>query len=203
MTAYCIGLTGGIGCGKTAATDIFAELGAGIVDTDVISRELTAAGGAAMPKIAEAFGSEFVQPDGSLDRARMRRLVFADPAAKAKLEAILHPLIRDESRRRIGESAAPYVLLVVPLLLETGSYRDLLDRVLVIDCDEALQVERVIARSGLTRGEVRSIMQAQIGRAERLARADDVLTNDADINQLRHEVTRLHQKYAAEARARS
>ena len=203
MTAYCVGLTGGIGCGKTAATDAFAQLGAGIVDTDVISRELTAAGGAAMPEIAQAFGSEFVQPDGSLDRARMRALVFAEPTAKRRLEAILHPLIREETRRQIEASNAPYVLLVVPLLLETGAYSELTDRVLVVDCDEARQVERVIARSGLTADEVRNIMKAQIGRAERLARADDVLSNDGDINQLRHEVTRLHQKYAAEARARS
>jgi dephospho-CoA kinase len=200
---YCVGLTGGIGCGKTSATDIFAELGAGVVDTDVISRELTAAGGAAMPQIEREFGAAFVQPDGSLDRARMRELVFADPAAKRRLEAILHPLIREETRRQIEASSAPYVLLVVPLLLETGSYSDLTDRVLVVDCDEARQVERVMARSGLTADAVRGIMKAQIGRAERLARADDVLTNDADINQLRHEVTALHQKYAAKARARS
>ena len=200
--AFCVGLTGGIGCGKTRATEIFAELGAGIVDTDVISRELTAAGGGAMPRIAEAFGAEYVAPDGSLDRARMRTLVFGDADAKRRLEAILHPLIREESRRRIAASAAPYVLLVVPLLLETGSYRDLLNRVLVVDCDETRQIERVMARSALTADEVRSIMKHQIGRAERLAQADDVLTNDGDIKQLRHEVTKLHKKYAAEARAR-
>lgn len=199
---FCVGLTGGIGCGKTKATEIFAELGAGIVDTDVISRELTAAGGAAMSKIAEAFGPEYVAADGSLDRARTRALVFADAAAKRRLEAILHPLIRDESRRQIAVSTAPYVVLVVPLLLETGSYGDLLDRVLVVDCDEALQIERVTARSGLAADDVRSIMKAQLPRAERLARADDVLRNDADINQLRNEVTQLHRKYAAQAQAR-
>ena len=198
---FCVGLTGGIGCGKTKATEIFAELGAGVVDTDVISRELTAAGGAAMPRIADAFGAAYVEPDGSLNRARMRESVFGDAEAKRRLEAILHPLIRDETRRQIEASTAPYVLLVVPLLLETGSYGDLLDRILVVDCDERLQVERVIARSGLSADEVRRIMSTQIGRAERLARADDVLTNDADMNALRHEVTRLHQKYASEARA--
>ena len=200
--AFCVGLTGGIGCGKTKATEIFEELGAGVVDTDVISRELTAPGGGAMPLIAREFGAEYVAPDGSLDRPSMRRLVFADAAAKQRLEAILHPLIRDESRRRIAASSAPYVLLVVPLLLETGSYSDLLDRVLVVDCDEALQIERVMARSALSAEEVRSIMNAQIGRAERLARANDVLTNDGDINELRHEVTKLHKKYAAQALAR-
>ena len=200
--AFCVGLTGGIGCGKTAATEMFAELGAGVVDTDVISRELTAPGGAAMPDIAREFGAEYVAPDGSLDRPRMRALVFGDDAAKRRLEAILHPLIRDESRRRITDSTAPYVLLVVPLLFETGSYRDLLNRVLVVDCSPARQIERVMARSGLSADEVSRIMKAQIGRAERLARADDVLTNDGDIKALRHEVTKLHKKYAAEARAR-
>jgi dephospho-CoA kinase len=200
--AFCVGLTGGIGCGKTAATEMFAELGAGVVDTDVISRELTAPGGAAMPEIAREFGDEYLAPDGSLDRPRMRALVFGDSAAKRRLEAILHPLIRDESRRRIAASTAPYVLLVVPLLLETGSYSDLLNRVLVVDCSPARQIERVMARSGLSADEVSRIMKAQIGRAERLARADDVLTNDEDIKALRHEVTKLHKKYAAEARAR-
>jgi dephospho-CoA kinase len=200
--SFCVGLTGGIGCGKTKATEIFAELGAGVVDTDVISRELTGAGGAAMPKIASELGAEYVLPDGSLDRARMRALVFDDADAKRRLESILHPLIRDETRRRIKASTSPYVLLVVPLLLETGSYRDLTNRVLVVDCDEARQIERVIARSGLTEDEVRRIMKAQIGRAERVAAADDVLRNDADINQLRSEVSRLHERYLSEARAR-
>ena len=199
---YCVGLTGGIGCGKTAATDAFAELGAGIVDTDVISRELTAAGGGAMDRIAAEFGPEYVLADGSLDRARMRALVFADAGAKRRLEAILHPLIRDETRRLIAVSQAPYVVLVVPLLLETGSYRDLTDRVLVVDCDEAVQVARVMTRSGLAEEEVKRIMSAQITRADRLARADDVLANDADINTLRARVARLHEKYLSEARAR-
>jgi dephospho-CoA kinase len=199
---FCVGLTGGIGCGKTAATDMFAELGAGVVDTDVISRELTAAGGAAMKPIAGDFGSEYMLPDGSLDRARMRTLVFSEPDAKRRLEAILHPLIRSTSRERIAASRAPYVLLVVPLLLETGSYAELLDRVLVVDCDEARQIERVIARSGLAEQEVRRIMAAQLARAERLARADDVLRNDGDISGLRQQVETLHAQYVAAARAK-
>jgi dephospho-CoA kinase len=201
--AFCVGLTGGIGCGKTAATDIFAELGAGVVDTDVISRELTAAGGGAMARIAAEFGPEYVLPDGSLNRAHMRALVFGDAEAKRRLETILHPLIRDESRRLIAVSKAPYVLLVVPLLLETGSYRDLTNRVLVVDCDEAVQVARVMARSGLAEHEVRGIMRTQLERSARLARADDVLRNDADINTLRARVAQLHEKYLSEARARS
>ena len=198
--SYVVGLTGGIGCGKTRATDMFAELGAGVVDTDVISRELTGPAGGAMSEIAAAFGPEYVLADGSLDRARMRALVFGDTDAKRRLEAILHPLIRDTSRDRIASSGAPYVLLVVPLLLETGSYRDLLKRVLVIDCDEARQIERVVARSGLAEDEVRSIMKAQLARSERLARADDVISNDGDINHLREQVERLHSRYLRDSR---
>ena len=194
---YCVGLTGGIGCGKTAATEMFAELGADIVDTDIISRELTAAGGRAMPAIADAFGSEYVLPDGSLDRARMRALVFTDAQAKTRLEAILHPLIRETSKARIAAARAPYVVVVVPLLLETGAYRDLLDRIVVVDCDEEQQIARVVARSGLTEDEVRRIMTAQLPRAERLAGANDVLRNDADISSLRRQVERLHSGYLA------
>jgi dephospho-CoA kinase len=200
---FCVGLTGGIGCGKSSATDMFAALGAGVVDTDVISRELTGPGGAAIDAIRGEFGADYVLADGSLDRARMRALVFADPDARRRLEAILHPLIRETSRGRIAESRSPYVLLVVPLLLETGSYRDLLNRVLVVDCDEAQQVERVKARSALTADEVRSIMNAQLPRAERLALADDVLRNDGDINHLRAQVERLHSRYLGEARPQS
>src|SRR5687768_5448704 len=198
--SYVVGLTGGIGCGKTRATEMFAEVGAAVVDTDVISRELTGPAGGALSEITAAFGASSVLPDGRLDGGRMRILVFGDPEAKRRLEAILHPLIRDESRLRIATAAAPYVLLVVPLLLETGSYRDLLDRVLVVDCDEARQIERVVARSGLTEDEVRSIMKAQLPRAERLAKADDVLSNDGDIKHLRSQVERLHAQYLRESR---
>lgn len=193
--AYCVGLTGGIGCGKTRATDLFAALGAGVVDTDVISRELTAAGGGAMDAIAREFGRDYLNDDGSLDRARMRGVVFTDENAKRRLEAILHPLIRSTARDRIAASCAPYVILVVPLLFETGSYRDLLDRVLVVDCDEAQQIARVVSRSGLTEDEVRGIMKFQLPRTERVARADDVLHNDADISHLETQVAALHARY--------
>ena len=192
---FCVGLTGGIGCGKSMAADMFGALGAAVVDTDAISHELTGPGGSAMQSIAQAFGKEYVREDGSLDRARMRKAVFADAAAKRRLEAILHPEIRAESRRRIAAAAAPYVILVVPLLLETGAYADLTNRVLVVDCDEALQVERVRARSGLTEPEVRRIMNAQLPRAARLEQADDVLRNDADIETLRAQVAALHRQY--------
>lgn len=198
--SFCIGLTGGIGCGKSKATEIFAQLGAGVVDTDVISRELTAAGGAAMKAVATEFGRDYVLPDGGLDRPRMRALVFSDGAAKRKLESILHPLIRAASHQRIRAATEPYVILVVPLLLETGAYRELLDRILVVDCDEDQQVVRTMARSGLTQDEVRAIMAAQLPRCERLKRADDVLHNDGDIKSLRAQIETLHLRYLQAAR---
>jgi dephospho-CoA kinase len=197
---YRVGLTGGIGSGKSAAANIFAELGAEVVDTDAIAHELTAAGGAAMTAIERAFGPDYVQPDGSLDRARMRRLVFADAQARRELEALLHPLIRAEVLERLYRSRAPYAIVVVPLLLESGAYRELVDRVLVVDCDEATQVSRTVARSGLTEAEVHSIMRAQIPRGERQARADDVLSNDGDMSMLRDRVIALHARYLAAAR---
>jgi dephospho-CoA kinase len=198
---YCVGLTGGIGCGKSKAADMFGELGADVVDTDAISHALTAPGGAAMQLIRDAFGDEYVRADGALDRARMRTLVFGDPAAKRALEGILHPLIRAEVRRRIDVSTAPYAVVVVPLLLETGAYRDILDRVLAVDCEESTQVRRVQARSGLAEDEVRRIMASQVSRTERLARADDVLGNDGDITTLRAAVETLHRAYLEAARA--
>ena len=199
---FCVGLTGGIGCGKSRVTDMFAQLGAGVVDTDVISRELTKPRGLAMPAIASAFGPQYVMPDGSLDRARMRALVFADAAAKQQLEAILHPLIREASRRQIADAREPYLLIVVPLLLETGAYRDLVNRVLVVDCTEEQQIERTVERSDLPADEVRRIMRAQTPRSERLKHADDVLRNDGTIEELQAAVTALHQKYLAASRNR-
>jgi dephospho-CoA kinase len=193
--AYCVGVTGGIGSGKSSAATLFAELGAGIVDTDDIAHELTGACGRAMPAITAAFGTGVVAADGSLNRAAMRELVFADPSRRKVLEGILHPLIRNEARDRVAGSQAPYVLLLVPLLLETGGYPDLVRRVLVIDCDESLQVSRTMQRSGLTAEAVRAIMAAQLPRQQRLARADDVLHNDTNIADLRRQVAGLHQRY--------
>jgi dephospho-CoA kinase len=196
---FCVGLTGGIGCGKSKAADMFAALGADVVDTDVIAHELTAPGGGAMAAIAAAFGEEYVRTDGALDRARMRELVFSDTTAKNRLEAVLHPMIRAESRKRVESGSGPYVVLVVPLLLETGSYLELIDRVLVVDCDESQQVERTMARSRLTEDAVRRIMAAQLPRARRLEQANDVLSNDGDINSLRAQVAALHQQYLTAA----
>ena len=198
---YSVGLTGGIGSGKSAASDRFGEFGAGVVDTDEISRELTAPAGAAIEEIRKQFGPEFVTADGGLDRARMRRLVFADAAARRKLEAILHPLIRARTRAAIAAATQPYVIVVVPLLLETGACAELVQRVLVVDCEEAEQVRRTMARSGLSAGEVREIMATQLPRAERLRRADDVLANDGDLPALQRQVARLHAQYLDLARA--
>jgi dephospho-CoA kinase len=193
--SFCVGITGGIGSGKSRAAALFAELGAAVVDTDDISHVLTAAGGSAMPAIIAAFGTAAAAADGSLDRAVMRRLVFEKPEARKQLEAILHPLIRELARSRVIASSAPYVLLVVPLLLETGAYRDLIHRILVVDCDESLQISRAMQRSNLTAEAVRAIMAAQLPRQQRLAGADDVIRNDGDIAQLRGQVSGLHQQY--------
>lgn len=193
-----IGLTGGIGSGKSAAAEMLKELGAGFVDADAIAHELTAPGGAAIAAIRAEFGDQAVSADGSLDRPVMRRRVFADAAAKLRLEAILHPLIRAETRRRCEEtlaSGAPYVVLVVPLLIESGDYRGRVARVAVVDCAEETQVRRVMARSGLAREEVLSIMAAQVTRAERLAAADDVISNDGDMKSLRLQIETLHRRY--------
>ncbi len=192
---FCVGLTGGIGSGKSVASSLFAELGAAVVDTDEISRALTAPGGAAIQPIRESFGPEYVAADGGLDRARMRNLVFGDADAKRKLEGILHPRIRDRMRADVAAARQPYVVAVIPLLFETGVCLDLLQRVLVVDCEESEQVRRASARSGLSAQEVRAIMAAQLPRAERLKRADDVLVNDGSIGALRQQVARLHVRY--------
>lgn len=197
---YCVGLTGGIGSGKSTAAEMFGKLGAAVVDTDAISHELTAPSGAAMAAIREQFGPEFMAADGSLDRGRMRGLVFRDAAAKKILEAILHPVIRVVSRTRVAAANAPYVILMVPLLLETGACLDLVRRVLVVDCSEQRQVERAAQRGALPVEEVRRIMASQLARAARIERADDVLDNDGGIEALRLQVEKLHARYLTAAR---
>ena len=190
-----IGLTGGIGSGKTSVSDIFAGLGVPVIDTDVVARQLTARGGAALPGIRAAWGGEVLRPDGELDRDALRRRIFADPAERRQLESILHPLIRRQVVAALAELDAPYVVVVIPLLVETGGYRELLDRVLVVDCPESLQLERVGARSGLRAEEVSAIIAAQTDRASRIAAADDVIANDADKRSLRDQVLSLDAKY--------
>lgn len=200
---YCVGLTGGIAAGKSAVAACFADLGAEVVDTDQIARALTGPSGAALPAIIQAFGSDTVGPNGGLDRAAMRVRVFADPDARRRLEAILHPLILARVRQRLSLSRAPYVVLVVPLLLEAWQdYRDLVDRVLVVDCDEALQVRRVMLRDGIGEALARNMLAAQAGRQARLAMADDVLDNGGDLDELARRVRDLHARYLELAKTR-
>ncbi|HET7670291.1 MAG TPA: dephospho-CoA kinase [Burkholderiales bacterium] len=190
-----VGLTGGIGSGKSAAAEEFRRLGATVVDTDAIAHELTQPGGAAVAHVRALFGEAFVLPTGAMDRKAMRERVFADPAAKQALEALLHPMIREEAERRIASAQGPYVVYVVPLLIESGDPRRRVDRVLVVDAPEPLQVERVRARSGLAESEVRAIMDHQASRAARLAAADDVVDNRGTLDELRGQVAALHLRY--------
>ena len=253
---FTVGLTGGIGSGKSTVADCFAALGVPVIDTDVIARDLTAPargtppdaaegslpssvepagvplagarpagglgaapGGAALEEIRAVFGQTVMQTDGTLDRAALRRRVFADSAARRQLEAILHPRIRQVVGDMLATLTAPYALVVIPLLVqrqdrpkgerlaaypsrvETGGYRDMLDRVLVVDCPEGVQIARVKARSGLSHDEIKAILAAQAGRAERLAVADDIIVNTATPEALRAEVAALHQRYLALAAA--
>jgi len=181
---------------------MFAALGATLIDTDQIAHQLTAPRGLAMPAIAVQFGPDFIDVNGAMDRARMRAAVFSDPAVKRRLEAILHPLIRVETERAAAEAQGAYRIFVVPLLVESGKWKNRVSRVLVVDCPEDLQVSRVIARNGLTEDQVRAIMAAQASRQARLAAADDVIVNDAGIAQLTPQVERLHALYCEMARGK-
>jgi dephospho-CoA kinase len=196
---FSVGLTGGIGSGKSTVADMFAARGAALIDTDLIAHQLTAAGGAAMPAIKAQFGPAFLTAEGAMDRARMRACVFGEPGARARLEAVLHPLIRIETERAAGEARGAYLMFVVPLLVESTGWRDRVSRVLVVDCPEDLQMRRVMMRNGLVADQVRAMMAAQASRAERLAAADDVISNDGDTLALVPHVDRLHAFYSAEA----
>ena len=193
---FVVGLTGGIGSGKSAAAGIFAALGAAVVDTDAIAHELTGPHGLAMPAISAAFGETAVTASGALDRDAIRALIFSDPAARQRLEAILHPLIRSESERLIAANAtAPYVVLVVPLLIESGDYRARVDRIAVVDCSEETRIRRVQTRSGLARTDIVRIMAAQASREQRLAAAEDVIDNEGSPEDLRAPVAELDARY--------
>jgi len=197
MSGFVVGLTGGIGSGKSTVADLFVVQGAALVDTDVIAHQLTAAGGAAMPQIVANFGHEIADAQGALDRVAMRRMVFTDSSARGRLEAILHPLIRQISDQRCAESSAPYVILAVPLLVESGSYSERCDRIAVVDCPETVQISRVMARNGLSENEVRAILKAQASREQRLAIANEVIDNGAGLTNLYPRVAELHLKYLA------
>ncbi len=198
-----VGLTGGIGSGKSTVADCFAAHDVPVIDTDAIARELTAPGGAALDAIRAAFGAGVVLADGALDRAALRRRIFSDVGERHRLEAILHPRIRAVVAQTLATLTTPYALVVIPLLVETGGYRDVLNRVLVVDCPEELQVARVMARSGLARNEVEAILAAQAGRATRLAAADDVILNTETPAALQSRVAELHQRYLGLAAASS
>ena len=203
---FRVGLTGGIGSGKSTVANRFVGLGAALVDTDVLAHRLTAPGGAAIEPIRARFGAAMIAPDGRLDRAAMRAHVFSQPQAREALEAILHPMIRAASEMEVADAAragAPYVLLAIPLLVESGAARHRVERVLVVDCPESVQVARVTKRSGLTREQVASIMRAQATREQRLAAADDVIDNGGDESLLDQQVHRLHAKYVALGVARN
>lgn len=195
-----VGLTGGIGSGKSVVAGLFARHGIAVVDADAIAHELTASGGEAMEAIQESFGSDFLTLEGALDRERMRALVFRDPKSKRRLERILHPRIRSESAARIASADSPYVMLVVPLLVEAGTDRSRCQRVVVVDCDEDTQIKRVMRRSQLSGDEVRRIMASQIGRRERLDAADDVIDNSKGLDDLEPQVDKLHAHYLALAK---
>jgi dephospho-CoA kinase len=195
MSSYIVGLTGGIGSGKSAAAQVFEELGTTVIDTDVLAHALTVPGGAAMAPIRSAFGTDYLTVDGALDRARMRELVFADAAKKHLLESILHPLIRAQTNELVQAARGAYVILMIPLLIESPDYRRRCQRILVVDCPEELQLSRVTARSGLAAAQVRAIMANQVSRAARLAAADDVIDNSQDLAQLRRRVEALHARY--------
>lgn len=200
---FIVALTGGIGSGKSSVANILGELGAAVVDTDEIAHRLTAPGAAGALAIGEQFGAGYLLPSGALDRERMRALVFADPAAKQKLEAILHPMIRAAVGDAVRQARGPYVVIVVPLLIETGAYRNLAQRILVVDATEEQQIARVGRRSGLAADAVRAIMATQASRDERLRHADDIVSNDADLERLRADTTALHLGYLDRARTQA
>jgi dephospho-CoA kinase len=193
-TPLRIGLTGGIASGKSTVASMFAELGVPIIDTDIIAREVVEAGKPALRQIEERFGNEVIDADGNLDRAAMRRKIFSDEEAKRDLEAILHPRIGSETRRQADAAGGPYQLIVVPLL--TGSeLRQFVDRVLVVDCDENTQLERLLVRDAETIEQARRILAIQSTREERLAVANDVIVNNGSLERTRTAVTRLDRKY--------
>lgn len=202
---FSIGLTGGIGSGKTTVADRFGELGAAIIDTDAIAHQLSAPGGAAIAALRTEFGDAFITAEGAMDRAKMRAHVFADGAARKRLEAILHPLIRSQtaSAAQAAAAHAPYLIFVVPLLVESQQWRQRTSRILVIDCSEEVQIARVMQRNAMLRAQVEAIMAAQATRAERLAAADDVIENNLDTAALQPQIAALHARYLALAKTNS
>ncbi|MBY0574737.1 MAG: dephospho-CoA kinase [Undibacterium sp.] len=197
MTQFSLGLTGGIGSGKTTVANYFAQLGAGIIDTDAIAHALTAPNGLAITAIRASFGNDFISESGAMDRQKMRDQVFSSASQKQLLESILHPLIRQECEAAASalREHHPYLIFVIPLLVESGFWVESLDQILVVDCEQATQIQRVMARNGLPQEQVSRIIASQVPRSERLAVADDVINSDRDLSQVRLEVEKLHEKY--------
>ena len=202
---FRLGLTGGIGSGKTQVANLLSDLGASVIDTDLIAHQLTAAGGRAIEPIQKAFGDEVIEASGALNRARMRELVFAEPARRAELEAILHPLIGQTARQEAEQAVGLYVVFVVPLLVESGRWRQQIDRLCVVDCDQETQIERVQARSGIELVTIQRILAAQATREQRLAVADDVIDNSKTVSleALKKQVLVLHQGWCNLAKVAS
>ncbi|MEO5699519.1 MAG: dephospho-CoA kinase [Casimicrobiaceae bacterium] len=190
-----VGLTGGIGSGKSAVADAFAARGAAVTDTDVLAHHLTEPGTEGHAAIVAAFGKDVLKATGRIDRAWLRERVFADAASRSRLEAALHPLIRTAALAEVATWSSPYGLLVVPLLFERGGLAHVVDRVLVVDCPEDVQISRVMLRSGLAETDVRAIMATQFTRAARLAAADDVIDNGGTLEQLGPQVAALDRRY--------
>jgi dephospho-CoA kinase len=197
MPGLRIGLTGGVGSGKSTVAGMLKQLGAGVVDADVLVHELIGPGGAAIADCRAAFGPESIAADGGLDRAWMRAQVFSDAAARHKLETLLHPRVRATAESRAAElaPAVPYVVLMIPLLVESGEWTSRVQRVLVVECTESTQIERVCRRPGIDRATALGIFAAQATRAARLAAADDLLFNEAPLDDLQARVERLHRHY--------
>lgn len=191
-----VALTGGIGSGKSAATQAFTSLGVPVVDVDVISHQLTAAGAPLVQQIAATFGPDYVTPEQALNRPAMRELVFNDAAARATLNAILHPAIHEEALKQLAlQPDAPYQVLVIPLLFESNRYQASIDHILLIDCDEALQIKRVMQRSGLSQTQVENILRAQVSRQQRIDGANTIIVNDGDLQNLQQKIAEFHKNY--------
>jgi len=189
-----IALTGGIGSGKTQVSDYFSSLGVPVIDTDIISRQLVEPGQPALEKITENFGHQLLLDSGQLDRAALREIIFNNATARKKLEDILHPAIREKVQYQLQALSFPYVIIVIPLYVETGQFLKT-DRILVVDCPQEIQKNRVLARDNVSMEQLGKILEAQATRQQRLAVADDIIVNDADIETLQHKVMQLHEKY--------
>lgn len=193
-----IGVTGGIGSGKTTVANLFSSLGAPVIDADELARQVVAPGQPAYEEILQHFGTAILSKSGELDRRRLRERIFSEPAKRDRLEAIVHPRVYAQMKRLLDCLEAPYAIVVVPLLIESGA-RDLVDRVLVVDSPEELQIERTHRRDGTTRAAVKKILAAQLDRSARLSAADDVIENDTSVEALEKVVSRLHRQYLSEA----